>query len=213
MPNCEPVLKVTIIPRGMAGGYTWSLGSDDTLISRARFLDMIAMALGGRVAEELVFDDVTTGASGDLRQVTRYARSMVTAYGMSDRLGPMAYGEKQEMVFLGREIGEQRDYSEAVAQEIDSEVRSIVSSGYEKARETLTTHYEALERVAETLMEVETLEREEFEAIVRGEEVDFSRKKAAKQQRSARSQPTAEKGRRGEDQGGTELPPAAPSPA
>nr|MBN1228342.1 ATP-dependent zinc metalloprotease FtsH [Anaerolineae bacterium] len=169
LPFCDPVLKVTIIPRGMAGGYTMSLGEDMMFMSRSKFLDTIAMVLGGRVAEELVFNEVTTGASDDLERVTRIARNMVTRYGMSDRLGPMIYGQKEELVFLGREIGEQRDYSDAVAEEIDNEVRHIVSSAYECARNLLNEHRDKLELVAETLLEVETLDREVFEALMEGQ--------------------------------------------
>jgi cell division protease FtsH len=108
---------VTIIPRGMAGGVTWYLDEDQYFYSEAQFLDLIASALGGRVAEEIVFGDLTTGASNDLRQITKMARSMVTEYGMSRALGARVYGEKQELVFLGREISEQRDYSDAVAEQ------------------------------------------------------------------------------------------------
>jgi cell division protease FtsH len=166
LPKCDPVLKVTIIPRGMAGGYTMSLPDDVRYQSRSRFLDGIAMALGGRIAEELVFDEITTGASSDLEQVTSIARNMVKRYGMSERLGPMIFGKKEELIFLGREIGEQRDYSESVAEEIDGEVRRIVSEAYELARKVLVDHRDKLDLVAETLLEVETLGREDFEALL-----------------------------------------------
>ena len=168
LKHCDPVLKITIIPRGMAGGYTMSLAEDVMFMTRSKFLDTISMALGGRVAEELVFDEITTGASNDLERVTKMARNMVTRYGMSDRLGPMIYGQKEELVFLGREIGEQRDYSESVAEEIDDEVRRIVSEAYERARQVLTENREKLELIAQTLLEVETLEREEFVALMEG---------------------------------------------
>ncbi len=171
LPNCDPVLKVTIIPRGMAGGYTMSLPEDFWYKSRSKFMDEIAMALGGRVAEDLVFGEVTTGAKADLEHVTQTARNMVMRYGMSDRLGPMIYGQKEELVFLGREIGEQRDYSEAVAEEIDAEVRRIVSEAYERARTILNDHRDKLERVAQTLLEVETLDRQAFERLMAGEDV------------------------------------------
>jgi cell division protease FtsH len=170
LPFCDPVLKVTIIPRGMAGGYTMSLGEDMWYVSRSKFLDLISMALGGRIAEELVFNEVTTGASDDLDRVTKMARSMVTRYGMSERLGPMIYGQKEELVFLGREIGEQRDYSEAVAEEIDEEVRRIISEAYEHARAVLIEHRDKLELIAETLLEVETLDREAFVRLMSGQE-------------------------------------------
>jgi len=168
LPHCDPVLKVTIIPRGMAGGYTMSLPDDIMFMSRSKFYDRIAMALGGRVAEELTFNEITTGASSDLDTITKMARNMVTRYGMSERLGPMIFGQKEELVFLGREIGEQRDYSEAVAEEIDSEVRRIVSDAYERARNTLTEHRDKLEAVAQALLDQETLDRESFERIMAG---------------------------------------------
>jgi cell division protease FtsH len=117
------------------------------------------------VAEELVFSDITSGASNDLERVTRMARSMVTRLGMSDALGPMVYGQKEELIFLGREISEQRDYSEAVAQQIDQEVRRLVTEAHEKAREILTQYRDRLDAVAKRLLEVETITREEFEAI------------------------------------------------
>jgi cell division protease FtsH len=169
LPNCDPVTKVTIISRGMALGYTLAMPEEDrNLQSRARFNDELAMALGGKAAEELVFGDVTTGAANDLERVTKLARSMVTRYGMSDKLGPMVYGQKDELVFLGREIGEQRDYSEAVAQEIDDEVRRIISDAYDSAKEVLTKHRDKLTALAHLLIEVETVGAAEFEALMSG---------------------------------------------
>jgi cell division protease FtsH len=126
--------------------------------------DMIGL-LGGRAAEELVFDDITSGASNDLERVTKMARAMVTRLGMSDALGPMVYGQKEELIFLGREISEQRDYSESVAEEIDDEVRGLVRDAYDKARSILTQYREKLDAVAQRLLEVETITREEFEVI------------------------------------------------
>lgn len=169
LPYCDPILKVTIIPRGMAGGYTMSLPEDVRYKSRSKFMDEIAMGLGGRIAEELIFDEVTTGARADLESVTELARNMVMRYGMSDRLGPMIYGQKEELVFLGREIGEQRDYSESVAEEIDAEVRRIISEAYEHAHTVLTDHRDKLELVAQTLLDIETLDREAFAALMEGE--------------------------------------------
>jgi cell division protease FtsH len=169
LPNCDPVHKVSIVARGMASGYTMSLPEEERrILSKAKFGDDLAFALGGRAAEELVFEDVTTGAANDLEQVTELARAMVTRYGMSDRLGPMTFGQKEELVFLGKEIGEQRDYSEAVAQEIDEEVRGIVHGAYERAKDVLTRHQEQLDRIAERLIEVETLEADEFVALFEG---------------------------------------------
>jgi cell division protease FtsH len=166
LPFADPVLKVTIIPRGMAGGYMLPLGEDMMYVTRAKFLDQIAVSLGGRVSEEMIFGEITTGASSDIENVTRMARNMVTRYGMSERLGPMIYGQKEELVFLGREIGEQRDYSEAVAEEIDEEVRRIISEAYGRARKLMSQNRDRLELVAETLLEVETLDREEFERLM-----------------------------------------------
>ena len=163
LPNCDPIHKVTIIPRGMAGGYTWMLPDEERrMYSRSKFIDDLSMALGGRAAEEIVFGDITTGASGDLQRVTEIARDMVTRYGMSETMGPMVYGQKQEMTFLGRDLGEQRDYSETVALEIDREVQNLVQAAYAKAKELLLQHREILERISKRLIEVETIESTEF---------------------------------------------------
>ncbi len=165
-PNCDPIHKVTIIARGMAGGYTLSLPAEDRhYISRAKFLDDLAMALGGRVAEELVFGDITTGASSDLQRVTEIARDMVTQYGMSEQMGPMVYGQRHEMIFLGRDLGEQRDYSDAVALEIDREVRNLVNGAYLRAKDVLTENRAVLEAIAKRLIDIETIEEEEFRAF------------------------------------------------
>jgi len=169
LPNCDPVHKVSIVARGMAGGYTRALPEKErNLLTKAKFRDDLAFALGGRAAEELVLEDVTTGAANDLERVTELARAMVTRYGMSEKLGPMTFGQKEELVFLGKEIGEQRDYSEAVAQEIDQEVRAIIHEAYERAMDVLTHHREQLDRVAQQLMEVETLDADEFVALFEG---------------------------------------------
>ena len=166
LPKCDPVHKVSIVARGMAGGYTRALPEEDrNYLSKAKFQDDLAFALGGRAAEELVFEDVTTGAANDLERVTELARAMVTRYGMSEKLGPMTFGQKEELVFLGKEIGEQRDYSEAVAQEIDGEVRAIVHQAYEQAKDILIRYREQLDRIAQRLIEVETLDADEFVAL------------------------------------------------
>ena len=166
IPQADPVHKVSIIARGMAGGYTLSLPEEDrTLMPRKKIMaDMIGL-LGGRAAEEIVFDDITSGASNDIERVTRLARSMVTRLGMSEQLGPMVYGQKDELIFLGREISEQRDYSEAVAEQIDKEVRRLVNDAYENAKAILIEYRDKLDAVAGRLLEVETITREEFEAI------------------------------------------------
>ncbi|HEX9017957.1 MAG TPA: ATP-dependent zinc metalloprotease FtsH [Anaerolineaceae bacterium] len=166
IPESDPVQKVSIIARGMAGGYTLSLPEEDrTLMPRKKLLADLVGLLGGRAAEELVFDDITSGASNDIERVTQVARTMVTRLGMSESLGPMVYGQKEELIFLGREISEQRDYSEAVAQQIDSEVRHLVNEAYDRSRAILREHRDVLDRVAARLLEVETISRDEFEKL------------------------------------------------
>ncbi|MGQ9848515.1 MAG: ATP-dependent zinc metalloprotease FtsH [Aggregatilineaceae bacterium] len=163
LPNCDPVRKVTIVARGMAGGVTWVMPENDSMLGTTqRYIDQITGALGGRAAEEIVFGDITNGASSDLENVTRIARTMVTRWGMSRKLGPRVFGQKEELVFLGREIGEQRDYSESIAEQIDEEVHAIVSQAYERALQVLRENRDKLEAVAQRLMEVETIGREEF---------------------------------------------------
>jgi cell division protease FtsH len=166
LAESDPVQKVSIIARGMAGGYTLSLPEQDRmLMPRKKMLADLVGLLGGRAAEEIVFDDITSGASNDIERVTQVARNMVTRLGMSEVLGPMVYGQKEELIFLGREISEQRDYSEAVAQQIDSEVRRLVTEAYNQARAILTDHRDILDAVAQRLLEVETISRDEFERI------------------------------------------------
>jgi cell division protease FtsH len=166
IPEADPVHKVSITARGMAGGYTLALPEEDrTLMGRKKLLGDMVGLLGGRAAEEIVFSDITSGAANDLERVTKLARSMVTRLGMSENLGPMTYGQKEELIFLGREISEQRDYSEAVAEKIDQEVRSLINAAYEQAKEILITYREKLDQIASRLLEVETLSRDEFEAI------------------------------------------------
>jgi cell division protease FtsH len=166
LPEGNPVLKVSIIARGMAGGYTIALPEEDlTLISRKKLIAEMIGLMGGRAAEKLVFDDYTSGASNDIERVSKLARAMVTRLGMSEKIGPMIYGSKDELVFLGREISEQRDYSEAIAESIDEEVRTLVHDSYAKAEEILSKYRTILDEVANKLLEVETLTREEFENI------------------------------------------------
>jgi cell division protease FtsH len=166
IPEADPVQKITIVGRGQAGGVTWFRPEDDrVLTSRRKLVAQLAGALGGRVAEQLVFDDITSGASNDLEQVTRMARSMVTRLGMSTKLGSMVYGQKEELIFLGREISEQRDYSEAVAEQIDGEVRKLVDEAFNQATSILKKYREQLDLVATKLLEVESLSREDFEKI------------------------------------------------
>ncbi len=213
MPHCEPVMKVTIVPRGMAGGYTLMLGDDILLKSRSKFLDEMAMTLGGRIAEDLAFGEITTGAKGDLEQATKSARDLVTRFGMSEKLGPMVYGQKDELVFLGREIGEQRDYSDAVAEEIDNEVRRLVSDAYERARKVLVDHRDKLDLVAETLMEVETLDREAFVTLMDGDQLEEQKPTS-----SSRSKKTTKKTKKSSEEESEDSSPnldfpPAPAPA
>jgi cell division protease FtsH len=166
LSESDPVHKVSIIARGMAGGYTLSLPDEDrSLSTKRKFLADLAGLLGGRAAEEIVFGDITTGASNDMERVTKISRSMVTRWGMSEKMGPMVYGQKEELVFLGREISEQRDYSDAVAQEIDSEVRNLVSAAYERARSILTQYRDKLDAIAGRLIEIETIDAAEFNRL------------------------------------------------
>jgi cell division protease FtsH len=167
LPNGDPIRKVTIMPRGMTGGSTLFVPEEDiNYVSRSRIKDRIVMALAGRAAEEIVFGEITTGASSDLEHVTRNARAMVTRFGMSDKLGPMMFGQKEEMIFLGREISEQRDYSEAVAEEIDQEVRAIIYWAYDEARRLISENRSKLEVIAQRLLEVETIDGDEFLALI-----------------------------------------------
>lgn len=166
IPEADPVQKVSIISRGMAGGFTLSLPVEDVVLnSRKGMIARMAVLLGGRAAEAVMFNDITSGASSDLEKVTRIARDMVTRLGMSEKLGPMVYGQKEELVFLGREISEQRDYSDKVAQTIDEEVQRLVNEAYTLAEGILTQYKDKLVEISERLLEVETLNKEEFEAL------------------------------------------------
>ncbi len=166
LPRADPVHKVSIISRGAAGGYTLKLPTEDRRYhKRAEFLDDLAVMLGGYVSELETFGDVTTGASDDLKKCTRLAREMITRYGMSDALGPRTFGESEELIFLGKEIHESRNYSEKTAQTIDEEHAKLVHSAMEKARAIIRKEKAALEKIVAHLLEKETLERDEFEAL------------------------------------------------
>jgi cell division protease FtsH len=166
IPEADPVQKITIVGRGQAGGITWNRPVDDRILeSRKKMMAQLAIFLGGRAAEQIAFDDITSGAANDLQNVTRIARMMVTRLGMGHELGQMIYGQKEELIFLGREISEQRDYSEAVAEQIDREVRKLVDEAYATALDILNKYRIELDAVANKLLEVETLTREEFEKI------------------------------------------------
>src|SRR3712207_5902925 len=166
LPKCDPVAKVSIISRGMALGYTMGLPTEDRYLqSKSEFEDKIAGMLGGNAAEKLIFGDTTTGSSNDIEKATTLARRMVTEFGMSEKLGPLAFGKRDELVFLGREIGEQRNYSDEVAKQIDEEVRAIIDRAYERAMDVLTTHKDKLVSLAEKLVAEETVDSEEFEKL------------------------------------------------
>ncbi|OHA50034.1 MAG: cell division protein FtsH [Candidatus Terrybacteria bacterium RIFCSPHIGHO2_01_FULL_58_15] len=167
IPEADPIHKVSIVSRGMAGGYTQQLPSEDRkLHSKSQFLGRIATMLGGYASEGLVFNELTTGASNDLKQATDLARRLVTEYGMSDTLGPVVFSEREELIFLGRELAEQRHYSDATAETIDQEVRGIITKAHERAKGILRKKRTLLTRIAKRLTEVETLERAEFEEII-----------------------------------------------
>ncbi len=162
LPNSDPIHKVTIIPRGRAGGYTKSVPMEDRYyMRRSELVDRLAMLLGGRTAEEIIFADPSTGASNDIEQATSIARKMVMEYGMSDKLGPMQYGKPDSEVFLGRDYSRQQDYSDEVASVIDEEVCYLITQAHDEAREILTTHRAALERIADALIAQETLDASE----------------------------------------------------
>jgi len=167
LEHADPVHKITIVPRGRAGGYVMSLPEGDTMLkSREEFEDEIVAAMGGRAAEEIVFNQLTTGASSDLQQATRIARSMVTKFGMSDLLGPRSYDSSSGNIFLGRELSESREYSEHYAEEIDNEVKRILQTGYNRAKSILSGSRHILDQLAVTLIEQETINRPEFEDIM-----------------------------------------------
>jgi len=167
LPNLDPLHKVTIIARGMAGGFTQLLPNEDRyLYTRSHFEDTLAFSLGGQAAEGLIFGEMTTGAENDIERATKLARKMVTEYGMSEKLGPLAYGRKEEMIFLGRDLGEQRNYSEVVAVEIDGEVRRLITTAYSRAKEILERHREKLVLISERLIQEETLDKAQFEALI-----------------------------------------------
>jgi cell division protease FtsH len=167
LPNADKPYKISIISRGMAGGFTRYLPDEDRMLrTRSQFQDMLAASLGGHVAEEMILGEMTTGPQNDIEQATRIARQMVTQWGMSERLGPRTFGRKEEMVFLGREISEQRNYSEKVAEEIDEEVRHIIDRAYHTAKQVLTDHRDKLEEVVQRILEEETIEGEDLNALL-----------------------------------------------
>ncbi|MCK8501710.1 MULTISPECIES: ATP-dependent zinc metalloprotease FtsH [Myxococcus] len=169
LPGCDPLHKVTIIPRGQALGVTWSLPTEDKVNGyKKQMLDQISMAMGGRIAEELLFNEMSSGAANDIERATETARAMVCRWGMSEKLGPLAFGKSDGEVFLGRDFNSSKDYSEDTARQIDAEVRGIVVGCYEKGRNLLTENLEALKRVSDALVEYETLDAEDVNILLQG---------------------------------------------
>jgi len=168
LKNTDPVHKVSIVSRGMAGGYTMKLPLEERrLKTKNQFLADMAVMLGGFVSEKLTFGDISTGASNDLKEASELARRLVTRYGMSDKLGPMTFGKSEELMFMGKELGSEKNYSEQTAETIDSEVSSFIQRAHETALEVLKKHKRALKKIADTLVEKETLEQEEFMALLK----------------------------------------------
>ena len=168
LPNADPVHKISIVARGMMGGWTRFLPKEDRhLWTRSQFKDMLVVSLAGRAAEEIAFNEVTTGAQNDLEQATNTARKMVTEYGMSDKLGPRTFGRREELVFLGREIHEQRNYSEKIAMKIDEEVYALIQHAYDAAKKILVENKDRLKLIAERLIAKETIEEAEFESLLK----------------------------------------------
>ncbi len=173
LPGSDPVTKVTIIPRGRALGVTFYTPQEERHNhSKTQLEDRLCHAMGGRAAEKLIFDHYTTGAANDLEQATNIARSMVTRFGMSEKLGPLTFGKKEEMVFLGREIASHKDYSEQTAEVIDQEVRSIIERASDKAIDLLKGNLDKLHLLANTLLERETLDGDEMDRVLRGEKLE-----------------------------------------
>ncbi len=166
LPNADPVHKISVIARGMMGGYTRQLPTEDRyLTTRSQFTDVLATLHGGHVAEEIMFSEMTTGAQNDIEQASKIARAMVTQYGMSEKLGPRTFGKREEMVFLGKEISEQRDYSDKLAEEIDEEVNGFIQKAYDIAKEILTNNKPKLVQIAEKLKDQETIEGKELDEL------------------------------------------------
>ena len=173
IPGTDPVHLVTIIPRGMAGGFTAYIPDEDVnYVTKKQMEDRLVILLGGRVSEALILGDISTGAQNDIERATKIARQMVTHYGMNEKLGPMTYGTDEEEVFLGRDFGRERNYSEEVAATIDSEMRKIIDKAYNTAEDLIEKNIEKLHRIAQALLEKETLDAKEFEALFLGEELE-----------------------------------------
>jgi cell division protease FtsH len=170
LPNCDPVHKISIISRGAALGYTISLPAEDKfLTTKSALMDQMAMTLGGRAAEELVFNEVTTGAANDLEKVTSSAKHMIMRYGMSEKLGPRVLGRNHDMPFLGRDMGAEPDYSEEIAREIDDEIRRVIEEAHGRALSVLREHMDDLQQISKLLIERETIDKDQFERLLAGE--------------------------------------------
>ena len=191
----DPVHEISIIPRGMAGGYTMSLPKEDrSYMTKKAMEENIVTLLGGRMAEKLVLEDISTGASNDLERATKIARAMVTRYGFSDRLGPIVYGEDEGEVFLGRDFGHTRNYSENIASEIDDEIRSVIDRAYERCEHILNEHMEQLHQVADYLFEYEKINGEDFERIMKGEiQAVYEKRRQEKEEKARKEELQKEK--------------------
>src|SRR6266511_2856448 len=195
LPNCDPVHKISIISRGAALGYTIALPAEDKfLTTKSALMDQMAMTLGGRAAEELVFNEVTTGAANDLEKVTSTSKHMIMRYGMSEKLGPRVLGRNHDMPFLGRDMGAEPDYSEEIAREIDDEIRRVIEEAHERARKVLQEHMEELHQISGLLIERETIDKDQFERLLAGESPErvFPEEKAAEEgepERKPRAEP------------------------
>jgi len=173
LPDADPVHKISIIPRGQALGVTMSLPTEDRfLMSRSQLMAQLAMMLGGRAAENVTFDEITTGASNDLERVTQTAKQMVTRFGMSDKLGPMSLGHANQQVFMGRDFGAQPDYSDEIAFQIDKEIRRIVDESYDTAEDLLLRNQDLLEKLSKDLIEYETVDAKHLRNLVEEHAVD-----------------------------------------
>jgi cell division protease FtsH len=195
LPNCDPVHKISIISRGQALGYTISLPTEDKfLTTRAELTDTMAMTLGGRAAEEIIFSEITTGASNDLEKVTETAKQMVMRFGMSERLGPRVFGHDRSQPFLGREFSSEPDYSDEIAREIDDEIRRIVEEAHQTAKDILIERREGMDRISKILLERETIDAEQFEKLLEGAQEDEVFGDEEEEERKPEPEPEPEKG-------------------
>jgi cell division protease FtsH len=216
LPNCDPVHKISIISRGQALGYTIALPAEDKfLTTKSALMDQMAMTLGGRAAEELVFHEVTTGAANDLEKVTATSKHMIMRYGMSEKLGPRVLGRNHDMPFLGRDMAAEPDYSEEIAREIDDEIRRVIEEAHERARKVLSEHMDELHQISELLIERETIDKDQFERLLAGEapESVFAEPEEAEQKPAERKPHAEPKPRPFPIPGATMQPPPKPEGA